>query len=242
MAEPPPPTYSQVEEEDAANTAAAVAAADAQIGNSFVQQTVHSEGRQNTANRHAVTSRSRRNITNRHVGGSERRQNNAHRHATIPRDRQNTVYHHAARQEDSEDATDSHNMDIEKLNTSHSFSGFIDVMHDKKKLPWDWSKVIIYKVGLLVYYFANFIYSIVAAAVQREPFVFYLVYMIVSFIGFLFKLVVIIVHIKKQCTQSSDDRTSLLDSNYGVTHTNQPHEAHSAVTQVPDNSHKAKKE
>ena len=103
---------------------------------------------------------------------------------------------------------------IGKHSASNSFGGFIDVLHENKKLPWSCRKNLVYKVGLLVYYFVNFIYSIVATVIQKEKFAFYLIYMSISFTGFLFKFVVATIHLKQQCSKSrgTEEETGLLNN------------------------------
>ena len=90
-------------------------------------------------------------------------------------------------------------------NASNTFSGFIDIMHDKKKLPWGFAQNTIYKLGLCTYFFVNLIYSIVATLVQRDQVPYHLVYMFISLIGFVIELVVIIVTTRKYCTGDGDD-------------------------------------
>ena len=38
-----------------------------------------------------------------------------------------------------------------KQNAINSLKGFLDVIHDEKKLPWSFLKNFIYKMGLLIY-------------------------------------------------------------------------------------------
>ena len=79
----------------------------------------------------------------------------------------------------------------------NAFRGFIDIMHDQKKLP---SKGFLpYKLGLCVYLFINVMYSIVAAAVQSDHLAYHLMYVWISLIGFVIELVVIIIAITRQC-------------------------------------------
>ena len=128
-------------------------------------------------------------------------------------------------------------------NASNSFSGFIDIMYKEKKLPSGFVKNMIYKMTLLIYYFANFIYSIAAVAIQREHLAYHLVYMLTSLIGLISELVVIIINRKKCLSQSSGHDTGEDMTQYRtnqVTHTSQPEVAWTPHTRVQDYYHKAK--
>lgn len=81
-------------------------------------------------------------------------------------------------------------------NASNSFSGFLDIVHEQKKQPSGFVTNMTYKVGLFIYFFTNFIYSIVAVAVQKQHLAYHLIYILTSLIGLLFKIFVIIVHVK----------------------------------------------
>ena len=220
-----PPSYSLVQREDAAAVAATYAAADT------TQDHIHQErcsrgGRHN--NRHNTRSESRRlrnnNNINHHSVRDERRQNTENHHPTVPEVRQDAV------------------VNIGRVNISNSFSGLIDILHRKEKLPCGCAKVTLYKLGLLVYYCANFIYSIVAAAIQRENFVFYLVYVIISVIGLINKIFVMIFHVKKHCTLSNDteEETTLLDSTNEGTRINDVQENNNAFAHIQNYPNKAK--
>ena len=128
-------------------------------------------------------------------------------------------------------------------NASNSFSGFIDIMYKEKKLPSRLENIMIYKVILSIYYFSNFIYSIVAVAVQREHLAYHLVYMLTSLIGFISETAVIIIVIKKHMTQSSGHNTgegmTQCRTNQ-VTDTSQPEQAWTSHTRVQDYYHRAK--
>ena len=76
-------------------------------------------------------------------------------------------------------------------NASYTFRGFIDIMYANKKPPLRFAQNTIYKLGLCVYFFANLIYSIVAAAVQSDHLVHHTTYVWISFIGFVIEVVVI---------------------------------------------------
>ena len=110
-----PPSYSEVERENAA----------AAVGQ--VQQSGHSEGRQDAEYRHTDRSRGRMDWE--------------YHDAARPEDRQNNPIDQAVGSEGIHNATGGDNVidnnNPGKRNTSNSFSGFIDVLHEKKKLPWN---------------------------------------------------------------------------------------------------------
>ena len=120
-------------------------------------------------------------------------------------------------------------------NASNSFSGFLDVLYEQQKLPSGSVKRMIYAIGLAVYYIANFIYSIVAVAVQRENLAYHLVYIIISLIGVLFVIIAIIVYVREQFTESRE-----MGSTNQVTSTDQPRQAWTAETQADNYPDKAK--
>jgi len=53
-------------------------------------------------------------------------------------------------------------------NLTNSVKGLLDALHEQKKLPWRFSIKLAYKLNLLFYYFINFVYQIIACAVERE--------------------------------------------------------------------------
>ena len=92
-------------------------------------------------------------------------------------------------------------------NATNTFSGFINIMHDKKKPPLRFAQNTIYKLGLCVYFFINVIYSIVATSVQRGQLPYHLMYVFISFIGFVIELGVIIIVTTRKCfPDRRDDR------------------------------------
>ena len=93
-----------------------------------------------------------------------------------------------------------------KQNAANSFKGFLDVLQDKEKLPWNFAKKLIYKVGLLVYYLVNFIYSVVAIGVQANHIGYHLAYLFVSLIGLSFELTDISIDIRKWVIQFKKNR------------------------------------
>jgi len=65
----------------------------------------------------------------------------------------------------------------------NSFKGFLDILFSHKKLPWIFPINFLYKFGLLIFYFVNFVYQTTAFAVQGEHLVYYITYIIISLIG-----------------------------------------------------------
>lgn len=83
-------------------------------------------------------------------------------------------------------------------NASNGFKGFIDILYELKMSPHSFSKKIICKVALLIYYFTNFIYSIVAVSVQAEHFAYYLFYLFISLTGLIFEIIVLTADVKER--------------------------------------------
>ena len=102
------------------------------------------------------------------------------------------------------------------------FKGFIDILYETKKLPWGFTKSTIYKLGLFVYFFLNFIYSVFIASVQGGQYAYCLVYMSISLIGFIFEFSVIITALTKGLTQSCDVK----DDNHGKIQSYGDHDQH----------------
>ena len=65
----------------------------------------------------------------------------------------------------------------------NSFKGFLDILFSHKKLPWRFSINLIYKLGLLIFYFVNFVYQTTAFAVQGDHLAYYITYIVISLIG-----------------------------------------------------------
>ena len=111
-------------------------------------------------------------------------------------------------------------------NATYSFSGLLDILYEQRKLPQSFVRNMIYKSGLFVYYFVNFIYSTVVLAVHKEHITYHVVYIFICLTGLLFELIVIIVNVKKWLTQRSsssvEDKTQIM--NYQVEHTDKPKE------------------
>ena len=110
-----------------------------------------------------------------------------------------------------------------------AFSGFIDIMHNKKKLPWGSVLNTIYLLGLCVYFLINLIYSIVTTSVQRDQFPYHFVYMSISLIGFAVELLVIIFTIRKCLTGNDDDEN---DNYHEADEQAQPYYCHVLVDYV----------
>ena len=126
-------------------------------------------------------------------------------------------------------------------NASNSFSGLLDILHEQRKLPWNSIKNRIYKLGLFIYYFVNFVYSIVALAVQKDHLAYHIVYIFICFTGFVFELIIMTVNVKKCLIQSSGmERDTMQNRSNQIGHTNQPQQAWTTNQQVQDYHRKAK--
>ena len=155
--------------------------------------------------------------------------------------RQNIGNHHPTGLEARQDAV----ANIKTVNMSSVFNGFIDILHRREELPWGYIKVILYKVGSLVYYLANFVYSIVLIVTQRKS-AFYFTYMAISFTGLFFTIILMTLnfYIKKYSTLSinnTEEETTLLDNANEGTHTNQLQENNNTVEHIQDNPRKIKR-
>ena len=80
-------------------------------------------------------------------------------------------------------------------NATNSYRGLLDVLYKQKKLPFGFTKIIIYKLTLLIYFLTNFIYSIAAVSVQGEHVAHYIIYVLISLTGLLFETIVIAVDV-----------------------------------------------
>ena len=127
--------------------------------------------------------------------------------------RDNALHHH-------------NNMGIR--NATNSFSGFLDILYEQRKLPGSYAKKMVHKLGLFIYYFVNFIYPIVAFAVQKEHLIYHIVYTCICFTGFLFEVIVIILDAKICLSQRSSSNSSVEDmtqiTTYQVGNTDKPKE------------------
>ena len=65
----------------------------------------------------------------------------------------------------------------------NSFKGFLDTLSSQKKLPWRFGINLLYKFGLLTFYFVTLLYQIIACGVQGEHIAYYITYILISFIG-----------------------------------------------------------
>lgn len=99
-----------------------------------------------------------------------------------------------------------------RQNASNSFKGFLDVIYDERKLPWEsFVKQLMYKMGLLIYYMVNFIYSVIAIGVQGDHIAYHLVYLFISLIGLAYELTDVILDVriqlkKKNKVQNAEDQ------------------------------------
>ena len=90
------------------------------------------------------------------------------------------------------------------LSASNSFSGFIDIMYEKKRLPRSFVERIIYKLGRILYFFVNFVYSIILFSAQGGQLPYHIVYISMSLIGCAIELIIIKVTMRKCLTADSD--------------------------------------
>jgi len=65
----------------------------------------------------------------------------------------------------------------------NSFKGFLDTLSSQKKLPWRFGINLLYKLGLLKFYFVTFLYQIIAFGVQGEHIAYYITYILISLTG-----------------------------------------------------------
>jgi len=72
---------------------------------------------------------------------------------------------------------------VGEQSVKNSFKGFIEILYSHKKLPWIFPINLLYKIGLLVFYFVTFVYQTTAFAVQGEHLAYYITYIIISLIG-----------------------------------------------------------
>ena len=73
------------------------------------------------------------------------------------------------------------------LNMTNSIKGLINILYDQQKLPWKFKLQVAYKVNLLIYYFINFVYQMVACAVQGDNIGYYVTFIIILFFGLIFE-------------------------------------------------------
>ena len=157
-------------------------------------------------------------VTAQQVTHSDRQREHSNRHTRQPEGRQ----HHDG------GAHNAINHTVGTVNASNSFNGFIDIMYEKKKLPRDCVRNIIYKLGMFLYFLVNLVYSITAAVVQGDHLIYHLVYASISFVGFAFELIKMLLTIKMCLTPrrgDEDDTTQTLL---------QPPETQRADVQVQD--------
>ena len=115
-------------------------------------------------------------------------------------------------------------------NASNSCKGFLDIMAKQEKLSFGFAKTVIYKLILLIYYFTNFIYSIIALSIQGEHVAYYLAYLFIALTGLIFEATVIVVDIRERKHLNNHIQTA-----------NQPREAWRTDADVRrDYSYKAK--
>ena len=103
-------------------------------------------------------------------------------------------------------------IDEDDISASRCCDGLIDTMLVNKKLPCNNIMSLIYKVPLLLYYFANFIFSIVFA-IHQDHQLYNFIYISISLVGFVYEVIVIIIdkrfHLRKYCCDVDEDTQEL---------------------------------
>ena len=126
------------------------------------------------------------------------------------------------RHSDQQNNNERNTEDIEEhQTTSNTFTGFVIIMQKSYHRVQSWTYVV-YKLAVLIYFFANLTYSIVATALQREHFPYHVAYMSVSLIGFVFELVIMIFTILR-CLSGDDDDDINQGENPGASEQTQLH-------------------
>ena len=113
--------------------------------------------------------------------------------------------HHEDRQNpegNSESTNNVYTMGTE--NASNSFSGFIDILYEKKTQPSSLMNCIAYKLGLMVYFCAHLMYPIIIVAIQREHFIYYSIYMFIASAGFACEVIKTLLTLQKCLISSSN--------------------------------------
>ena len=156
----------------------------------------------------AIVTENATSITVQNTGYSDHELNLANRHAT--RFSGEIGNHHAVSSEGIQETTDNNNNNnnMGKCSALNSFKGFIDVMHENKKLPWSFRKNIGYKAGLLAYFFSNFVYSVFAAANQEELRTYHLTYVFITIAGFVAQFIITLLSGLRSDTKGSATSTS----------------------------------
>ena len=99
-------------------------------------------------------------------------------------------------------------------NASNSFSGFIDILYQKKALPSSFMNNAAYKLGLLAYFCANLIYSIFTAAIQKEQSIYYPIYISIAFTGFACEVIKALLTLRKCLIPSSEAEDDTTHAQY----------------------------
>ena len=105
---------------------------------------------------------------------------------------------------------------IDQSDIKKGVGGFMDIMYRQKKLPWRLSLKILYKFGLLVFFFVNFIYPIIVFAVEQEHAGYNVVCGLISLIGFIFELYELIPdlyqYIKEWIKKRREDEQAIVEA------------------------------
>ena len=109
--------------------------------------------------------------------------------------------------ESTKSTTDSHSIQTEgrssaeaihnsvgTRNATNSFGGSLDILYVQRKLPNSVEKNMMYKFGLLIYYFLNLIYLVFALVVHQDHSTYHVVHIVICLTGFLFELTALIVN------------------------------------------------
>lgn len=99
-----------------------------------------------------------------------------------------------------------------KQNALNSLKGLLDVIHEEKKLPWSFIKKFIYKMGLLIYYLVNFIYSVIATGIQGDHIGYHLAYLFISLIGLAYEVTDVILDVRKWVLQYKKNQVKNMET------------------------------
>jgi len=111
---------------------------------------------------------------------------------------------------------------IDRSDTKKGFAGFLDIMYCQKKLPWSLGAKILYKFGLLLFYFTSFIYPVIVLAIEQKHAGYNIVCGLISLISFSFELYDIIPDLyryikqwKEKCykLKEEEDKQAVVEAN-----------------------------
>ena len=119
-----------------------------------------------------------------------------------------TGYYEDRQNHDGSSTNKAHTIGIE--NASHSFSGLIDILYEKKTLPSSFVTNTAHELGLLAYFCAHLIYPV---AIQKEFFTYNLIYILIAAAGLAYEVIKTLINLKECLISSSnakDDTTQNL--------------------------------